>query len=101
MRRLLDMQAAHSYNACMKKRSIQYTLRIVPERTDARLREAASAYGISLNEAALTALLRGLGVEADAVEYNDLDGLIGSWIPDPACDQALEDMDKVDSELWA
>ncbi len=89
------------YDACMKKSKVQYTLRNVPERTDARLREAAAAYGISLNEAALAALLRGLGAEADAVEHHDLEGLIGSWTPDPACDRALADMDKVDPELWS
>jgi len=94
------MHAVYSYSACMKKRGIQYTLRNVPERTDARLRETASAYGVSLNEAALTALLRGLGADADAVEHHDLDDLIGSWISDPACDQALADMEKVDPELW-
>ncbi len=82
----------------MNKRGIQYTLRNVPERTDTRLREVASAYGISLNEAALTALLRGLGADADAVEHHDLDELIGSWISDPACDRVLAaDMEKVDS----
>ncbi len=82
----------------MKK--LQYTIRQIPERTDARLRETAAEYGTSLNQAALAALMRGLGMEAEAVEHHDLDTLIGSWVRDPACDQALADMDKIDAELW-
>ena len=95
------MPALHAYRAyIMKANKRQYTIRNVPERTDARLREAAAEYGTSLNGAALAALRRGVGAEADAVEHHDLDALIGSWVQDPACDRALADMDKVDAELW-
>ena len=79
---------------------MQYTLRNVPKRTDALLREMAAEYGTSLNATALAALMRGLGAEADAVEHHDLDALIGSWVADPACDHALADMDKVDTDMW-
>lgn len=84
----------------MKAKKCQYTIRNIPERTDVRLRETAVEYGVSLNEAVIAALTRGLGVEADAVEHHDLDALIGSWVQDPACDRALADMDKIDKELW-
>ncbi len=94
------MPALPLYHACTVKEKIQYTLRNVPERTDALLRETAAEYATSLNEAALAALMRGLGVEADAAEHHDLDALIGSWVQDPACDRALADMDTVDAELW-
>ena len=83
----------------MKKR-VQYTIRNVPERTDALLREAAVEYGTSLNQAALSALNRGLGTDSEAVVHHDLDDLIGTWVQDSECDRALAEMDRVDPELW-
>ena len=99
---MLDVRAMHAYDACMKnRRSIQYTIRDVPERVDARLREVASEYGTSLNKAALSVLARGLGEDPDTVVYHDLDNLLGSWVQDQAFDEALAEMDRVDSELWS
>jgi hypothetical protein len=98
---MLDMQALNAYDAGTMNRPIQYTIRNVPERTDALLREAAVEYGKSLNETALTALQRGIGSEAEPVAYDDLDELIGSWVHDDACDKALDDMDRIDPELWS
>lgn len=99
---MLDMQALPAYDAGrMKERRIQYTIRNVPARTDALLREAASEYGKSLNETALAALQRGLGSGTHPVEHHDLDELIGSWAHDAACDAALRDMDRIDPELWS
>ncbi len=85
----------------MKKRHIQYTIRNIPERTDQLIREAAVEYGASLNETALAALQRGLGADAEVVEYHDLDDLVGSWVHDEACDKALDEMDRIDPELWS
>jgi len=82
------------------KKHIQYTIRNVPERTDRMLREAAVEYGTSLNNAALSALNRGLGVESEIVVHHDLDDLIGTWVQDAECDRALADMDRIDPELW-
>lgn len=99
---MLDMQAMQAYTAgTMKKKRIQYTIRNVPERTDVLLRESAVEYGRSLNEVALTALQRGIGSDAEPVEYHDLDELIGSWVHDDACDKALDEMDRIDPELWS
>lgn len=83
----------------MKKRT-QYTIRNIPARTDALLREAAVEYGTSLNNAALSALKRGLGADSEAIVHHDLDDLIGTWVQDPECDRALAEMDRVDPELW-
>ena len=83
-----------------KGKSFQYTIRNVPERTDIRLREAATEYKTSLNQAALMAINQGLGMETQPVEHHDLDDLIGSWVRDEACEKALEEMDRVDPELW-
>ena len=85
----------------MKKHIVQYTIRNIPVRTDQLLRESAAAYGTSLNEAAISALNRGVGATDHPLEHDDLDPLIGSWVQDPECDKALADMDRVDPELWA
>lgn len=95
------MQAPYAYHACiMKTKSLQYTIRNVPDRTDRRLREAAVEYGTSLNSVTLQALNQGLGLSDKSVMHHDLDDLIGSWVPDSECDKALEEMDRTDPELW-
>lgn len=78
----------------------QYTIRNVPEALDRELRETARKRGISLNEAALDAMRRGLGVSESFPEYHGLDDLIGTWKDDPEFDAAIKDQDTVDSELW-
>jgi hypothetical protein len=84
----------------MKKRHIQYTMRGVGERADLVLRETALREGKSLNEAALAALDKGLGLAAEPVRHHDLDDLAGTWVHDAAFDKALRDMDRIDPELW-
>jgi hypothetical protein len=97
----IDMPALLDYLAGMNKRhSVQYTIRQVPERVDKILREKALREGSSLNEEAVDALARGLGVSGQETRYHDLDELAGTWVKDPAFDRAIRDMDKVDPELW-
>ena len=94
------MNAENAHYAGMMKKKLQYTIRDVSERTDARLREVAAEYGTSLNKTALAALNRGLGVAEAEVEHDDLDHLIGTWVHDEECDAALADMDHIDAEVW-
>ena len=84
----------------MDKRLLQHTLRKVPPRVDAELRRRAAEERKSLNEVALQALERGLGLSDQPVRYHDLDDLAGTWVDDPEFDRALEEMDQVDPELW-
>ena len=84
----------------MGKRRTQYTIRGIPERLDARLREKAAEYGTSINEAALDALSKGVGLEGELIVYHDLDDLAGTWVQDEEFDKALESMDQVDTDLW-
>lgn len=96
------MQAMPAYLVGMStngNKTIQYTVRGVPEKTDRLLREKASVYGTSLNETALEVLQVGLGVTEERV-FHDLDGYAGTWAEDSACEKALDDMRKVDMELW-
>ena len=78
----------------------QYTIRNVPDALDRRLRERARRKGISLNDAAVEALGRGLGVTESEVEYDDLDDLSGSWQADPEFDRALSAQDTIDGDAW-
>ena len=78
----------------------QYTIRNIPDALDQELRERARRRGTSLNEAAIYALKRGLGITEDAVEYNDLDDLVGTWKTDEAFDRALADQDTIEPDLW-
>lgn len=78
----------------------QYTIRNIPDSLDQELRERARRRGMSLNEAAIDALRRGLGISDDVVEYHDLDDLIGTWKKDEAFDRALADQDTIEPDLW-
>lgn len=79
---------------------IQYTIRRVPKRLDEVARKIARREGKSLNEALLAALQKGLGLTEESVRYSDLDDLAGTWVHDPEFDRAIEEMDRVDPELW-
>jgi len=79
---------------------MQYTLRGIPKRVDSALRRKARQEGLSLNKAAVRALARGLGLADEQTVYHDLDDLAGTWVEDPAFDQAVSEMDTVDPDLW-
>ena len=82
------------------KSKIQYTVRNVPERLDAKLRETATEYGQSLNDASLAALKRGLGVGDAPPEHHDLDDLAGTWVHDEAGERAFDTMRRIDEGMW-
>lgn len=88
----------------MKRRqraeAVQYTLRNVPPALDRALRRRAKQLDKSLNEVALEALVRGVGIESELKEQHDLDFLIGSWVEDPAVDEALAAQRSIDADLW-
>jgi len=92
------MQAACDYNAGVK--DIQYTIRRIPERLDAHIRSRAAREGKSLNETVLEIMVAGSGIADDVVRHSDMDDLAGSWVKDPEFDRAIEEMDRVDPELW-
>ena len=80
--------------------AIQYTIRQVPARVDRSLRQQSKQSGHSLNEAALEALAKGLGLAEEPVRFHDLDTLAGTWKEDSAFDAALTAQDQVDPRLW-
>jgi len=97
------LPAIYAYNAYIKKKSkIQHTSRDVPEAVDSWLREKAALEQISLNQAALQAMERGLGMADQPIRYRSLRSLLhkpedadrASWT------EALSQMDQVNSEDW-
>jgi hypothetical protein len=83
-----------------KKRTVQYTIRQVPEEVDARLRELAVKEQCSLNYAVLDVLSRASGAIGEPLIFHDLDSLAGSWVEDGAFDTAVAAFAQVDEGLW-
>lgn len=85
--------------AAPAKKGRQVTIRNVPPHVDAALRKRARDEGKSLNAVMVEALSR----EFDAPEkrtFRDLSWLAGTWVEDPAFDEAIAAQDVVDEEMW-
>jgi len=84
-----------------KKPTVQYTVRDVPEEVDGLLRESAAMEGVSLNQATLRALERGLGSERQPVRYRTLRQMIAQTkVSTKAWQAALEEQDQTNPEDW-
>jgi hypothetical protein len=81
-------------------KSIQYTIRSVPEALDRVLRQRAEREQKSLNTVVLEALEEAVKNEAEPKTYHDLDHLIGTWVEDPAFDEMMEMFEQIDEEDW-
>ena len=92
------MPALLWYSVGMK--TIQYTVRDVPERLDLLLRQQAKRRHKSLNFILKRALTKGMGLSDTPVEYHDLDYLAGSWVDDPEFDKAMKAFDVIDEDVW-
>jgi hypothetical protein len=79
---------------------MQYTIRNVPKRLDAMLRDRAKKEGKSLNEMVIEALARAMGFSKEPIRRRDLSGVAGTWVEDPEFDRAIEDQDRIDEDLW-
>jgi hypothetical protein len=97
------LPANSAYTAYIKKKSkIQHTIRDVSEAVDSRLRLRATSEEISLNQAALQAMERGLGMADQPIRYRSLRSLLrkpedadrASWT------EALTQMDRVNPDDW-
>ncbi len=64
------------------------------------LRRRARENGGSLNDAAIEALARGVGLESERIKKRDLGELAGKWIEDPEFDRAVADQHVIDERLW-
>jgi hypothetical protein len=79
---------------------MQYTLRKIPKHLDRALRARAKLESKSLNEVAVEAIGRGLGLTDKPVKLRDLADISGTWCSDKKTDVALEEQREIDPELW-
>lgn len=57
----------------------------------------AAFFALTVNEASTRNLEINVGLEK-VPAYHDIDGLTGTWIPDPASDQAITEMPQVNKD---
>jgi len=80
--------------------SHQYTIQAIPELLDRELRRRAEVEQKSLNTVILEALHTTFNMQGDSLQHTDLDFLIGSWEEDPAFDEAIAGLQKIDERTW-
>lgn len=78
----------------------QYTIRQIPKHVDHALRRESRRRQRSLNQVAIEAMSKGLGLADQPVRYHDLDALAGTWEEDKAFDKAVAVQDRIDPTLW-
>lgn len=83
----------------------QLTVRGFDEELERRLRQLAAERDISLNQAALTLMRKGAGLDAAGgpdLIGNSLDHLMGIWTDEQAAElrEATQDFDRIDEDLW-
>jgi hypothetical protein len=78
---------------------MQYTLRNIPSAVDSLLRRRAREEGKSLNEVALEALARGVGLSAARLQQRDLSDVSGTWANDRTADTVLAEQRQIDPDL--
>ena len=80
---------------------MQYTIRNIPSHVDEAVRRRARVEGRSLNDIAIEALERGMGVAEGRISYRSLSGIAGTWTEDSDFDAALDEQDRVDDGMWS
>ena len=89
------MPAARCYIACM-----QYTIRNIPKFLDQAIRARAKTTGRSINDVTIELLFDAFRAHGQPVKRRDLSKYLGTWVEDPAFDEAMKDFDRVDLESW-
>ena len=92
---MIAFSACIAYTRCM-----QYTIRRLPARLDKLIRKRAKEEGKSLNTVAVEALMEAFGLRGSAPSHRDVGSLAGSWVEDPAVDEALGEQRTIDDEMW-
>ena len=93
-----------AYSVFMKRGILksQYTIRDIPPAVDHRLRETAALEEISLNQAAVRAIQRGLGTGEEPVRYRSVRELLPKdrFIDTPGWAKVLRELDRIDPADW-
>ena len=95
IRGLLAFDACSAYCRCL-----QYTIRNLPAQLDKLIRKRAHEEGKSINTVAVEALMEAFGLRESDPSYRELAELSGSWVDDPAVEEALEAQRGIDDEMW-
>jgi hypothetical protein len=80
--------------------AMQYTLRNISKATDRALRARAKSEGKSLNQVLLEAIQRGLGLNGEVREYDDLDWFLGTGGLEDSVMKAIAEHDLVHPDDW-
>jgi len=83
-----------------KENNIQYTIRAVPSNVDEALRKNCVREGCSLNNYVVETLRKGAGLSDSPPLFHDLDFMAGTWVKDKVCEQALEEFNHIDEDMW-
>ncbi len=70
----------------------------IPRQVDEALRARAKAEGKTLDQVALEAIESGLGLNGAASKKRDLNDVAGTWVDDPAFDQARQSHERIDPD---
>jgi hypothetical protein len=81
-----------------RTKEAQYTVRSIPEHIDRELRKRAREQNKSLNHVILEILEQATSPEPK--KNRDLDKYAGTWVEDPAFDEAMKDFERIDEEMW-
>ena len=77
------------------------TLENISPELDAALRRKAAEQHKPVDEVAVDVLKIGLGLSQEQPKkMRDLSDIAGTWVDDPAFDEAMNDQDRVDPEKW-
>jgi len=79
---------------------IQYTIRNIPPPLDKVIRKRASQTGQSFNQTVVDLLALQTFGTTDLPTDDCFDWLFAQASPDPAYDQAIEDLSRIDDKLW-
>ena len=76
---------------------VQYTIRGIPPEVDRALRRKASIRKQSLNQIIVDELTTATGTFRQRADFSDV---TGRWTPDPAFDEIISTLRKIDPDKW-
>ena len=81
-------------------KTIQYTVRKIPEELDQKLRVASKETSKSLNTLIIETLEKQFVHSEGKPRFKDLNRFSGRWEEDPEFDRAVNQFDKIDDHDW-
>ena len=81
-------------------KTIQYTIRKIPEELDQKLRFASKKNSKSLNSLIIEALEKQFVHPEGIPKYKDLNHFSGLWEEDPEFDGAIDRFNEIDDRDW-